>query len=85
VNAGSIVVERGQIDAFEKHLSGGRRFDPAKDMQQGALPGSRGTHDRQKFTFAHLDIDPAQGMYAQLALSSVVLSQAAGFENVHRQ
>ena len=80
-----VVVQRGQIDAFQQHLAAGGRFHSAEDVQQGALARARRTHDRQQFALADLEVDAAQGVNANLALGPVVLLQAAGFQHVHGQ
>ena len=74
-----VVVERGQIDAFEQHLAAAGRFDAAEDVQQGALARARRAHDRQQFALADLEVDAAQGVDAHLALGPVVLSSGRGF------
>ncbi len=80
-----VVVERGQIDAFQQHLAAAGRFHAAEDVQQRALARARRAHDRQQFALADLEVDAAQGVNAHLALGPVVFLQAAGFEHVHGQ
>ena len=80
-----VVVERGQIDPFEQHLAAGGSFNAPQNVQQRALARTRRAHDRQQLALADLEVDAAQGMYADLALGPIGFLQAAGFKHIHGQ
>lgn len=53
--------------ALENHLARGRRVQPAQQVQQGALAGTRAADDRHHLALLHGKADIAQHIGVQIA------------------
>ena len=54
------IVQSGDVVVAQKDLSGGRPVKTAEQVQQGALPGPRRSHNGDEVAARNFQVDPAQ-------------------------